>query len=227
MTLCLLGPLGAVMQATRGAPAPLTTPAATPAAGGPAPDGRWLLSHYVVKERKFTLGRQYRVFDNAGRLVAYCKQKMFRLREDIRFYADETQQVELFRMQAQKIIDFNASIAVTDSRTGQAIGFLRRRGWKSLFKDEWLVFDHNGNPVGNLHEDSGLMAFLRRFVLRIIPHEYDLLVGPPGAQRKAGEIKERFQVIGDTYDLMRDPTAPVDGRILIGLTICIDALEGQ
>lgn len=186
-----------------------------------------MLSHYVVKERKFTLGRQYRVFDNSGRLVAYCKQKMFRLREDIRFYADETQQVELFRLQAQKIIDFNASLAVIDSPTGQPIGFLRRRGWKSLLKDEWRVFDAHGNQVGNLHEDSGLMAFLRRFVLRIIPHEYDLLVGPEGAQRKAGEIKERFQLFGDTYDLMRDPTAPVDGRILVGLAVCIDAMESQ
>lgn len=198
-----------------------------PAAGWNAPDPRWGLAHYVVKEKRFTLGRQYRVFDDQGRLVAFCRQKMFRLREDIRFYADESESVELFRLAAQKVIDFNANFAVIDSTTGVTIAFLRRKGWKSILKDEWLVLDARGMQVGSVQEDSGGMAFLRRVVTNLIPYNYRVMAAHGGAEHQMGEIQERFQVFGDTYDLRRNPQAPLDGRVLIGLTVCIDALEGE
>ena len=189
--------------------APPPALAARPAAAAArAADPRWAQPHYVVKEKKFTLGHQYRVLDGQGQLVAYCKQKMFRLREDIRFYTDETQAVELFRLATQKIIDFNANFAVVDSATNQLIGSLRRKGWKSILKDEWLVFDAQGMQLGNLHEDSGFKAVLRRLgeVFGLIgaiiswlnPYRYHLMLGPEGAQREAATITERLQLYGDT-----------------------------
>jgi uncharacterized protein YxjI len=200
-------------------------------------DPRWRLSQYVVKERNFSFGRQYRILDTQDRLVAYCKQKVFKLREDIRFYADEEQTVELFRLATEKIIDFNASFAVVDSATGARLGHLRRKGWKSLLKDEWLVYSPQGHQVGNLHEDSTGKAVFRRVLLFfgaiggliawVFPMGYKLLLGPEGSQREGATIKERFQMYGDTYDVAIVPGAPIDARVLIGLTVLTDAVEGR
>lgn len=216
---------------------PATTPSFGHVAAARAADPRWLQTHYVVQERRFTFGRQYRVLDDRGQLVAYCKQKVFRLREDIRFYTGEDQKVELFRLATAKIIDWNANFSVTDSATGQVLGHLRRKGWKSVLKDEWVVFDGQGQHLGNLHEEGGWKAAARRagYVFGALgevfgmffPYKYHLMIGPEGTQREAGTIQERRQFFGDTYDLHRDVNAPVDGRVLIGLTVCVDAIEGE
>src|SRR5687768_6453519 len=75
----------------------------------------WSGAHFVVPETRLTFGRQYRIGDGQGRLLAFCKQKMFRLREDIRFYTDESLTVELFSMRTAKILDFNMNFQIRDS----------------------------------------------------------------------------------------------------------------
>ncbi|HET6398297.1 MAG TPA: hypothetical protein VFH47_01940 [Candidatus Thermoplasmatota archaeon] len=201
-----------------------------PAAPAPPPSGgaRWSLPHYVVRERRLSLGRQYEVLDPSGALVAYCKQKMFRLREDIRFYTDRTQAVELFRLQATKVLDFNAVLQVIDSATGQVVGGVGRRGWKSMLRDHWRILDRDGRVVGAMLEHGSALSVLRRFIgaLAIVPHKYELLSGPEGSQRPCGEIQERFQLFGDTYDLRFDPKV-LDGRVAIALAVCADAMEGE
>lgn len=206
--------------------AALAPPLAMPSSTGSV-DPRWHQPQYVVKERHFTLGRQYRIFDGAGQLVAYCKQKLFKLREDVRFYTDESQAHELFRLQTARIIDFNANFMVIDSATERVLGTLRRKGWKSLLRDEWHVLDPVERPWAILREDSGLMALIRRFLISWIPHTYFLYRDANEAGQRLATIKERFQIFGDTYDLHIQPGIGIDARVLLGLTVCIDAMESE
>jgi uncharacterized protein YxjI len=201
-----------------------------------AGDDRWQRSAYVVEEKRFTLGRQYRVRDDLGRVVAFCKQKSFKLKEDIRFWTDESRSHELFRLQATKVLDWNGNFVVEDSQTNQVLGFLRRKGWKSMVRDEWHIFDAQERPWGVLQEDSAGMAVVRRavglldvgfFEVPGPPYKYYLFRGSPQTGPKVGEIKERFQVFGDTYDLHVDPAVEIDRRVLIGLTVSVDAIEGE
>jgi uncharacterized protein YxjI len=187
-------------------------------------DGRWDLDLITVKERRLTLGRQYRIFSPDGRLLAYCKQKMFKLREDIRFFADESQQHELFRLSTRKILDFNANLEVVESATGRVLGSIRRKGWRSLLRDKWEVYDPNGNLLGLLEEDSWLLASIRRFLLGFLPMGYTLS-RPDGPA--VATVHERFQMFGDTYDLRVNDRTAIDPRVLVGLTVCLDALEEE
>lgn len=191
---------------------------------------QWSLSHYIVRQRKFGFGNQYRIEDPAGNLIAFSKQKMFKIREDIRFWTDEGQGTELFRLATQKIIDFNANFEVTESATGAVLGYIRRRGMKSsLYKDHWLIFDAQGRHVGDLHESSGFVALVRRFVDLgfLLPTKFEIFLGPEGSAHKIATFKQRFQIFGDTYDLTRDEAAKLDGRVLVGLLVCVDAIEEQ
>src|SRR3712207_9400489 len=90
----------------------------------------------VLSFKIATIGTRVRVVDAAGRQVAYLRKKKFRLKEDIRVYEDEDQKRQLFRIRADRIVDFGASYAVSDP-DGRTLGAVRQRGVHSLWKSTY------------------------------------------------------------------------------------------
>ena len=105
-------------------------------------------NNYLIRRQVFALTGKFRVFDPSENLVLFSEQKMFRLREDIRVYADESKTQEVLTIKARQIIDFSAAYDVMDSTTGEKVGVLRRKGWASMLRDEWEVLDTNDQPRG-------------------------------------------------------------------------------
>src|SRR5262245_30515186 len=70
-------------------------------------------------------------YDEQGNAIAFCKQKAFKLREDIRVYTDESMSREILLIRARRILDFSSAYDVIDSATQQSVGVLKRRGIKS------------------------------------------------------------------------------------------------
>ena len=64
---------------------------------------------YLLKRQIFALTGKFRYFDPSGKLVMYVEQKMFKLREDIRVYSDESKTQEVLQIKARQIIDFSAA----------------------------------------------------------------------------------------------------------------------
>ncbi|MCB9846471.1 MAG: hypothetical protein H6811_10865 [Phycisphaeraceae bacterium] len=124
-----------------------------------APGERYTIRRKILK----VLGAAFHVYDPSGGLVAYCKQRALRLKEDIRLYTDESCKEELFILKARSIIDFGATYDV-NLPDGSAIGSLRRKGFKSMVRDSWLVFSPDGAQIGTLKEDSSGKAFMRRIL---------------------------------------------------------------
>ena len=56
------------------------------------------------------LASQIYIRDANGNLMGYVKQKMFKLKEDINIFADETQTRQQFNIKADRVIDFSANI---------------------------------------------------------------------------------------------------------------------
>ena len=102
---------------------------------------------YLLKRQVFALTGKFRIYDPMQNLVLFSEQKMFRLREDIRVYADESKSQEVLMIKARQIIDFAAAYDVVETATGQKAGVLRRRGWRSLLRDEWELLDAGGQEV--------------------------------------------------------------------------------
>jgi uncharacterized protein YxjI len=121
-------------------------------------------NQYLLKRQVFALTGKFRFYDPSGSLVMFSEQKMFRLREDIRVYSDESKSQEVLMIKARQIIDFSAAFDVVDSVSGQKVGALRRKGLASILRDEWEILDVNDNVIGTLFEDSMGMALLRRFL---------------------------------------------------------------
>ena len=96
------------------------------------------LATYMIR-RKFLkiFGASFHVLDDSGQVVAYSKQKAFKLKEDIRIYTDESMATELLTIQARQIVDFSAAYDIVDSGEGRKVGAARRKGFSSLVRDSW------------------------------------------------------------------------------------------
>jgi uncharacterized protein YxjI len=109
------------------------------------------------------LASQIYVRDADGLLLGYVKQKMFKLKEDINIFADEGQTRLLFNIKADRVLDFSANYRFTDS-AGSAVGAIKRKGMRSIWRAHYLIFDAAGNEVMNVHEENGWIKFADAFI---------------------------------------------------------------
>lgn len=185
---------------------------------------RWQHRAFQVREKRLTIGRQLRILDPQGAEIAFARQKMFRLREDVRVYADRSRRDEVLRLQATKILDFNANFEVQDPTTGEHLGFVRRKGWSSMVRDQWELADQAGKPYARLEEDSLGMALVRRFLLAIVPGRYHVRAVDSPESSRSVRLRERWQLFGDTYDVEL-VDGLVDPRVAVALAILLDVLD--
>ena len=181
---------------------------------------------YLLKRQVFAMTGKFRIYDPAGHLVLFSEQKMFRLREDIRVFADEAKTQEVLQIKARQIMDFSAAYDVVDNASGQKVGTLRRKGLRSMLRDEWQVLDANENAAGMLFEDSVGLAMLRRFLLgSFLPQNYDLTLGGT----RAADLKQRFNIFAYQLDIdfSMDAAHMLDRRIGIAAGILLAAVEGK
>ena len=188
--------------------------------------GLWDQNQYIIKQKVLTLGRKYFIYDSYNRLIGYCKQKLFKLKEDIRIYTDDSMTHELLSIRQENILDFTGTFAVMDSYHNNAlVGYVGRKAWKSLFRDTWKIFDHTKREIATIQERGGTLAVFRRFVsfLRWIPKKYDFF--SPGAPGPFAEAIQRFQIIGDTWTLNVHPGSNVDIRLIVAAALMMDIIE--
>ena len=114
-----------------------------------------------------TIGTRIRIKDATGRQVAYVRKRKLKLREDVRVYEDENQSRLLFRMKADRMIDFSARYAVSGP-DGHPIGAVGRRGMKSLWSSAYVLVDAYDTEAGSIREENpwtkvldGMMESLR------------------------------------------------------------------
>jgi len=182
--------------------------------------------HYVVRRKVFKLfGGAFHVYGPDGQVVMYSKQKAFKLKEDIRLYTGEDMQVELLRISARQMIDFSAAYDVVDPIQNVRVGALRRKGLKSVLKDEWVILDAYEREVGLIQEDSWVMATVRRFLTNIIPQSYTVsLGGTPIAVYKQNFNPFVYKL---RLDFSRDPQFYLDRRLGLAAGILLAAVEGR
>ncbi len=187
---------------------------------------RFSHDRYVLRRQVLALTGKFRVFDPHGNLVLFSEQKMFKLKEDLRIYADEAKTREVLVIQARQVIDFAAAYDVYDAASGQKLGVWRRKGLRSLMRDEWELLDANDQPIGLLFEDSMELALLRRLLLgALLPQNYDLTMN---GQRVA-DLKQRFHLFRYILDLdfSMDTDRRLDRRLGIAGGILLAAIEGK
>jgi uncharacterized protein YxjI len=100
------------------------------------------------------LASQIRITDANGQMLGYVKQKLFKLKEDIRVFTDDSQTNQIFGIRADRILDFSAKYNFTD-RSGNLLGSIRRRGMRSIWKAHYEIYDERENQVMEIREENG------------------------------------------------------------------------
>ncbi len=188
--------------------------------------GRFGQSRYVIRRKFFKIfGEAFHIYDEAGQVLFYTKMKAFKLKEDLRVFSGEDMREELLTIQARSIIDFGATYDVTDAVTGQRLGALRRKGLKSLLRDEWLLLDASDREVGLIQEDSLVLALVRRLLSNLVPQTF---VGQMG-EAPVFSFRQHFNpfIQRISLDFSMDRGGRLDRRLGIAAAVLLCAIEGR
>jgi uncharacterized protein YxjI len=166
----------------------------------------------------------------AGGPIAFVRQKRMALKEDIRFFADESETQELFRIKARSIIEVGGRYDVTDP-TGARIGILAKEFGASLLRSTWKILGPDERELAVAKERSQAMAILRRVIDFVpigdfIPIPYNFVIESDG--RVIGGMDRKFQ-LRDRYvlDVSGDTDRSVDRRLAVALAIGLDTLQNR
>jgi hypothetical protein len=102
-------------------------------------DERFAHDRFLVDQLVRPLINLYRVTPLAagetplGNPVAYVRQKRMAIKEDIRFYGDENETEEVFRIKARSMFDIGGARYDVTAADGSPIGVLEHSFGKSLF----------------------------------------------------------------------------------------------
>jgi len=168
----------------------------------------------------------------AGPPVAFVRQKRMAVKENIRFFADESESQELFHIQGRSWLDTGGSrYDVNDAQDGH-IGILSHIFGKSLVRSTWRLSTPDEEEIAIAHERSQTMGILRRAIdfvpdiggLIPIPYNFDILIGG----EVIGHLNRKFN-LRDQYvlNLAGDPEQKLDRRLAIALAVGLDTLQNR
>jgi uncharacterized protein YxjI len=195
-----------------------------PRPAGTAHLGIWYQNFYRIRKKVIAIANQYWIEDASGARLGFSRQKIIRIKENIRIFTDDSMTTEIFRIQQEQIMDMWGTFAVIDSATNTCVGKLRRQALSSgFYVDEYLILDANGGMVGRVAERGG-RGLARKFLPggSLVPEQLVVeFYGQPVA-----EIKQQFKMIGDAWEVDCSRLPPqFDRRTLLSCMLLMGMIE--
>lgn len=100
-----------------------------------------------------TLANDFVIEDASSATLAYVRQKMFKFIEEIQVFTDTNKKNLEFTIKANKWIDFSATYVFTDKK-GIEKGRVARKGWASIWKARYDVFDQQEHLAFHIMEEN-------------------------------------------------------------------------
>ena len=165
-----------------------------------------------------------------GEALAFVRQRRLAIKEDIRFFADESEEDELFRLKARAIMELGGRYDVL-LPDGVRAGVLEKVFGKSLLRSTWRVLDAEEQEVAWAHERSFPVALLRRAIDfvpygELVPIVFNFAIFADG--REVCELRRPIGV-RDRYILKLggDGERRIDRRVAVALAVALDALQSR
>jgi uncharacterized protein YxjI len=191
----------------------------------PAQSGLWFQNFYRIRKKVLTIGNRYYIEDRQGIVLGFSKQKLMRVKDDIRIYSDENMTNEIFRIQQENIVDDWGTWAVIDSRSNVCVGKMRRSYLSNYAQDEYALLDPNNQQIGRVVEPSS-RGLMRKYlpggglVTEQVKVEY--------YGRLVAYIQQQFKVIGDTWEVDCQYLPPqFDRRTLLTAMLLMGMVERE
>ena len=192
-------------------------------------DERFAADVYTVRQLFRPMVNLYEVTAD-GRMVAFVRQKRMALKEDLRFFADDSEREELFRIKARSVFELGTRYDIL-APDGGLIGAVQKRFRRSLLRSTYDIIGAADTPVAWAQESSLLVSLLRRVIGIIpygetvpIPYHFTIHV----EDRTVGAVVRKWGVRDHyTLDLGDDPEPIVDRRIGVAIAVGLDAFQAR
>jgi hypothetical protein len=176
-----------------------------------------------------TLANDFVAKDANGRTIAFVHQKMFKFKEDILIYEDETKAKVIYRIKADKWLDFSAAYTFYDEQ-GKDFGKILRKGWKSAWKVKYDIVDDGQQIKYKVNEENawtrifdsmlGEIPILGFFTGYFFNPSY--LVSNMNTEPIV-RLKKLPSLLGKSFEVSKvgEMNAEDDDRIMLGLMMMI------
>ncbi|MDD2995984.1 MAG: hypothetical protein PHP99_07195 [Paludibacter sp.] len=181
-----------------------------------------------------TLSNDFVATDANGNTVAYVRQKMLRLLEEVQVFSNENRSELNYTIRANRWLDFNSTYTFTN-RMGYEVGRIVRKGWASLWKAHYEIFDEKQqsdliireeNPwakvFDNMLGEIPLLGVLSGYLF----HPAYIVTRPNGTEVVRLTKQPSFWGRKFTVDKLSSFEAGEEERIVLGLMMMI-LLERQ
>ena len=173
------------------------------------------------------LNPQVKISDAAGATVMYVKEKAFSLKIDIKVFADEAQQQQIYQIKADKVIGMNIPFSITTPQ-GALVGKVLRPSMASLWKATYQISDASGKEVAVLHEENPWLKVLDS-VLSDVPFIH-MLINPGYLVDQAGQtvlyLKKQPSLVDRQFKLeKRGNLSEADERLVVSGTLLAMMME--
>lgn len=119
-----------------------------------------------LRFKLLTFGQRITATDSSGNMLMFIKQKMFKLKEKVEICSNENQTQLIFRIEADRMIDWSANYSFTDGQ-GNDWGAVRRKGMRSLWSARYEIMQ-DGQVDMEINEESPMKKIFES-VLSEIP----------------------------------------------------------
>jgi uncharacterized protein YxjI len=184
----------------------------------------WYQNYYRIRKKTLTVGNKYWLEDQSGAILGFCKQKLFKLKEDIRIYTDENEGQELFSIKQEQIMDAWGKFAVIDSSTNTKLGYVKRNIISAFVKDTWEIYTTSDQLVGQVIESSTGRALARKFMPggALVPEQMHLEMNG----QILANINQEFKIIGDIWTMnCQMVPSNFDRRVLLACILLMGMIE--
>lgn len=165
----------------------------------------------------------------------FVEQARFKFKEDIRFFTDDSKSVEIMRILARQRFDPRATYDIT-LPDGAKLGQIKKIFGKSLLRSTYSIMDTSGAELAVAREVSLGKALFRRLTGFIpyvgdfadwlpIAYDFEFLRG----EKRIGMNRRRRFKFRDIYDIdfTADPERTIDRRLVLAVTVGMDALQAR
>ncbi len=189
---------------------------------GPAASWR-LPATFRLLQRKGPLGRRYEVHDLDGRVLGRLMLSKSPPQAEFVAHPGSDEPVRVFRIVPQEPAKtFARDFRVEGNSESVRVGSVRKKEYRSVRKEEWFLFDADGDPVGMVTKDPPRLGPAQEWsALRLFfPITYRLHWG----QSIVGTIQDRTGVLLNDHmnvDLTLVRPEDLDDRLVLGAIYCV------
>ncbi|WP_047415398.1 hypothetical protein [Cellulophaga sp. Hel_I_12] len=176
-----------------------------------------------------TFSNDFTATDATGKTIAFVKQKLFKLKEDVSVFQDESKSKLLFKINADKWIDFSTAYEFTNS-DGIVLGKIARKGWASIWKAKYELIDQHQKLQYHIREENawvkvmdgvlGQIPVLNFFTGYVFNPSY-LITNLD--HKKVARLKKEASFFGRKFEVtkLNDMDQDDEQRIILGFMMMI------